>query len=70
MEQEDSFFLATSDETLWKGYAEWLDEQGALATFERLHEEGILIFSLDFDCGLSQNVVRVEVRASGELSQK
>ena len=53
MEQEDSFFLATSDETLWKGYAEWLDEQGALATFERLHEEGILIFSLDFDCGLS-----------------
>jgi len=53
MEQEDSFVLATSDETLWEGYAEWLDEQDALATFERLHEEGILIFSLDFDCGLS-----------------
>lgn len=53
MEQEDSFVLATSDETLWKGYAEWLDEQDVLATFERLHEEGILVFSLDFDCGLS-----------------
>jgi hypothetical protein len=39
MNQQDFFVLATNDKTLWEGYAEWLDEQDALATYERLHEE-------------------------------
>ena len=65
--ENDFFVLATSDESLWLGYAEWLNEQEAIARFELLHEEG---FPLDFGPDLSQNVVTVEVRASGQLSQK
>lgn len=38
----DAFDLAVADETLWKGYEQWLDEQAALATFERLLDADLL----------------------------
>lgn len=40
------FDLAMSDETLWQGYEEWLNEQAALATFMQMHEHGFLGESL------------------------